>query len=93
MRHEQNAYEDHGEAIQLHGYGYNLLDIRFFEQKMAAEITTTAVVAAIHVRATAKIVSGHADKTIRNMFYYDGKRNVADELEIDLNPDCPHHLE
>jgi molybdopterin/thiamine biosynthesis adenylyltransferase len=67
-------------------------DITFFEQKMAAEITTTAIVAAIQVRETLKIISGHKDKTIRNLFYYDGKRNVADELEIDLNPDCPHHI-
>jgi len=67
-------------------------DITFFEQKMAAEITTTAIVAAIQVRETAKLVSGHSDKAIRNMFYYDGKRNVADELEIEINPDCPHHI-
>lgn len=66
-------------------------DITFFEQKMAAEITTTAIVAAIQVRETVKIISGHKDKTLRNLFYYDGKRNVADELEIELNPDCPHH--
>jgi molybdopterin/thiamine biosynthesis adenylyltransferase len=67
-------------------------DITFFEQKMAAEITTTAIVAAIQVRETLKVISGHKDKTIRNLFYYDGKRNVADELEIDINPDCPHHM-
>lgn len=67
-------------------------DITFFEQKMAAEITTTAIVSAIQVRETAKLVSGRKDKAIRNMFYYDGKRNVADELEIDINPDCPHHM-
>jgi molybdopterin/thiamine biosynthesis adenylyltransferase len=67
-------------------------DITFFEQKMAAEITTTAIVGAIQVREAAKIVSGHSDKTVRNMFYYDGKRNVADELEVDINPDCPHHI-
>lgn len=66
-------------------------DITFFEQKMPAEITTTAIVSAIQVRETAKIVSGHPETCIRNMFYYDGKRNVADELEIDINPDCPHH--
>jgi molybdopterin/thiamine biosynthesis adenylyltransferase len=67
-------------------------DITFFEQKMAAEITTTAIVAAIQVREAAKLVSGHGDKIIHNMFYYDGKRNVADELEVDINPDCPHHI-
>ncbi len=68
-------------------------DITFFEQKMPAEITTTAIVSAIQVREAAKLVSGQGDKCIRNMFYYDGKRNVADELEIDINPDCPHHME
>jgi molybdopterin/thiamine biosynthesis adenylyltransferase len=67
-------------------------DITFFEQKMAAEITTTAIVSAIQVREAAKLVSGKQDKAIRNMFYYDGRRNVADELEIELNPDCPHHV-
>jgi len=66
-------------------------DITFFEQKMPAEITTTAIVSAIQVRETAKIVSGHPEACVSNMFYYDGKRNVADELEIDINPDCPHH--
>ena len=67
-------------------------DITFFEQKMPAEITTTAIVSAVQVREVVKIISGHQDKIIRNMFYYDGKRNVADELEIDINPDCPHHF-
>jgi len=67
-------------------------DITFFEQKMAAEITTTAVVSAIQVREAAKLISGKQDKAIRNMFYYDGRTNVADELEIELNPDCPHHV-
>jgi molybdopterin/thiamine biosynthesis adenylyltransferase len=67
-------------------------DITFFEQKMPAEITTTAIVAAIQVREALKVVSGHKDKTVRNLFYYDGKRNVSEELEIDINPDCPHHM-
>ncbi|MFW9875327.1 MAG: ThiF family adenylyltransferase [Candidatus Thorarchaeota archaeon] len=66
-------------------------DITFFEQKMPAEITTTAIVSAIQVRETAKIISGLPETCVHNMFYYDGKRNVADELEIDINPDCPHH--
>ncbi len=67
-------------------------DITFFEQKMAAEITTTAIVSAIQVREAIKIISGHSDAIIHNLFYYDGKRNIADELEIDINPDCPHHI-
>jgi molybdopterin/thiamine biosynthesis adenylyltransferase len=68
-------------------------DITFFEQKMPAEITTTAIVSAIQVREATKIVSGHRETCIKNLFYYDGKRNVADELEIEINPDCPHHMQ
>ncbi len=66
-------------------------DITFFEQKLPAEITTTAIVSAVQVREAVKIISGHLDKTVNNLFYYDGKRNVSEELEIELNPDCPHH--
>ena len=43
-------------------------DITFFEQKMAAEITTTAIVSAIQVREAVKLVSGHPETAIRNIF-------------------------
>jgi len=68
-------------------------NITFFEQKLAAEITTTAVVSAIMVREAIKYSSGNPDQLIRNMFYYDGMHNTSDVYEIDINPDCFHHME
>jgi len=68
------------------------IDVTFFQDKMAAEITTTAVVSAIQVREGIKIVSGHREKCLGNLFYYHGINNMSDELEMDVNPDCPHHF-
>jgi molybdopterin/thiamine biosynthesis adenylyltransferase len=67
-------------------------DIVYFENKLPAEITTTAVISAIMVRETMKISCGLHDKILNNIFYYDGLRNVAEEWEVDINPDCPHHV-
>jgi len=66
-------------------------DFTFFDPKLAAEITTTSVIAAILVREALKISSGHPQLALRNMFYYDARRNVSDVLEVDRNPDCPIH--
>jgi len=66
-------------------------DITFFEPKLAAEITTTSIVSAVQVREAIKIVNGRFDEVINNLFYYDGTRNVSEILEIQKNPDCPHH--
>jgi molybdopterin/thiamine biosynthesis adenylyltransferase len=38
-----------------------------------------------------KITNEHLDEVIRNIFYYDGTRNVSEIYEIQKNPDCPHH--
>ncbi len=67
------------------------VDITYFEDKMAAEITTTAVVSAVQVREGLKIISGKRDKCLKNIFYYHGINNMSDELELELNPDCLHH--
>lgn len=64
----------------------------FHEPRLAAEITTTSVVSAVMVRECLKVVSGRRDMTMRNTFYYDGQRNVAEELEVPLDPRCPNHL-
>jgi len=66
-------------------------DFTFFDPKRAAEITTTSVIAAVQVREALKITSGHRELVLRNMFYYDARRNVSDVLEVDRNPDCPIH--
>lgn len=67
-------------------------DVTFFNPKLAAEITTTSIVSAIQVREALKIACGKPDLSIKNMAYYDGGRNVFEELEIQRNPDCPNHI-
>lgn len=66
-------------------------NVTFYEPKLAAEITTTSIVSAVQVREGMKVASQREDLTIRNVFYYDGVRNVSDVLEIPLNESCPNH--
>ena len=65
--------------------------IVFHEPRLAAEITTTSVISAVMVRETLKILSGRQDMLLANSLYYDGQRNVAEEIEIPIDPDCPVH--
>jgi hypothetical protein len=64
----------------------------FHEPKVAAEITTTSIVSAVMVREALKAVSGHNELLLNNAFYYDGRRNVSEELEVPLDPSCPVHM-
>lgn len=66
-------------------------DVTFFEPKMAAEITTTSVIAAVQVREGLKVMSGKADQCIKNVWYYDGLANRSEVLEVDLDPECAVH--
>ena len=66
-------------------------DVTFFDPKLAAEITTTSVVAAVLVREALKLACGQRETCLRNLFYYDAVRNVSDVLQTDRNPGCPHH--
>jgi molybdopterin/thiamine biosynthesis adenylyltransferase len=66
-------------------------DTTFVEPKLAAEVTTTSVVAAVQTREAMKLINDRRDLVVRNLFYYDGNRNVSDVLEVDINPDCPNH--
>ena len=66
-------------------------DTTFVEPKMASEVTTTSVVAAVQSREVMKVVNGRRDLLLANLFYYDGNRNVSDVLEVAVNPDCPNH--
>jgi molybdopterin/thiamine biosynthesis adenylyltransferase len=76
-----------------------LMDERFsctgggsiFVPKIASEITTTSVIAAVQVRETMKILSGRTDLTIRNVMYYDGSSGTMQELEIPEDDSCPNH--
>jgi len=66
-------------------------DIVFHEPRLAAEITTTSIVSAVMVREALKQVSGHVGSMLSNAFYYDGLRNVSEEIEISRDPGCPVH--
>ena len=66
-------------------------DVSFYEPKLAAEITTTSVIAAIQVREALKLLSGSCDRCLRHVFYYNGMTNAGQELELSLDPDCPLH--
>ena len=66
-------------------------DVSYFEPKTPAEITTTSVVAAIQVREALKLASGKPDKCIRNLMFYDGLNGTSDELEVEIDLDCPMH--
>lgn len=67
-------------------------DVVFHEPKLAAEITTTSIVSAVMVREAVKAVSGRQEMLLNNAFYYNGQRNLSEEMEITLDPDCPVHL-
>jgi len=66
-------------------------DMVFHEPRLAAEITTTSVISAVMVREALKVVSRHSELVLNNSLYYDGRKNIMDELEIPLNPSCPVH--
>ncbi len=65
-------------------------DISLFLPKIGAEITTTSIVAAVQVREALKLASGSKD-IIKNVFYYNGVRDSADTLELEVDPECPNH--
>ncbi len=66
-------------------------DVSYFEPKMPAEITTTSVVAAIQVREALKLASGKGETCIRNVMFYDGLNGTSEQLEVDIDSDCPMH--
>lgn len=66
-------------------------DVVFHEPRLAAEVTTTSLISAVMVREGLKVASGTRELLLKNVLYYDGQRNVAEELEIPVDPDCPVH--
>lgn len=66
-------------------------DAHVFEPKLAADLPTTAIVAAVQAREAIKIVHGQWDRSLTGVFYYDGLANVSEVLELPLNPACPRH--
>lgn len=66
-------------------------EVTFFEPKVPAEITTTALIAAVQVRESLKLVCRRPDAVIRHVLHYNGLRNSWDELELSFDPECPMH--
>ena len=64
-------------------------DTVFYRPKMAAEITTTSVIAAMQVREVVKVLSGK--EPIRHMAHYDGLAGTLEVLSMDQDPCCPNH--
>ena len=77
-----------------------LMDERFsctgggsiFVPKLASEITTTSVVAAVQVREAMKILSGRTDLCLKNVMYYDGQSGATTDLEIPEDSGCLNHI-
>jgi len=67
-------------------------DVTFFSDKLPAEITTTSIISAVAVREGLKLTSKRADVLAGKVFYYNGTNNLSDIYDVDINPDCPHHL-
>jgi hypothetical protein len=67
-------------------------EVTFFEDKLAAEITTTSIVASVQVREALKITCKKEDMLIKGIFYYNGEKNTSEIFEIEINPKCPHHF-
>lgn len=65
-------------------------DTVFYQPKMAAEITTTSVIAAMQVREAVKLLSGK--DVVCNTVYYDGLTGNCETLTLDRDPECPVHL-
>jgi molybdopterin/thiamine biosynthesis adenylyltransferase len=63
----------------------------FVEAAQAAEITTTSIVAAVQAREAVKVASGRSDRTVDNLWYYDGLKGSAEVLRVARNPACPVH--
>jgi molybdopterin/thiamine biosynthesis adenylyltransferase len=84
----------------MNGSHMRLMDERFsctgggsyFMPKMASEITTTSVIAAVQIREAMKILSGRKDSRIKNVMYYDGLSGATVELEVPEDSNCSNHF-
>ncbi|MDD4185185.1 MAG: ThiF family adenylyltransferase [Candidatus Methanomethylophilaceae archaeon] len=60
--------------------------------RMAADITTTAVIAAMQVREALKIASGRVDMCLKHIAYYNGENCEMFTAEASVDPECVNHL-
>ncbi|MCE5297093.1 MAG: ThiF family adenylyltransferase [Euryarchaeota archaeon] len=66
-------------------------DVVFHERKLAAEITTTSIIAAVQVREGLKVLSGQKERCIKNVMFYNGLLGTSEEYELAIDPSCPNH--
>jgi molybdopterin-synthase adenylyltransferase len=64
-------------------------DTVFYQPKMAAEITTTSIIAAMQVREAVKLLSGK--DVIEHVVYYDGLLGTSEIFQLEQDPGCPNH--
>jgi len=65
-------------------------DQKQFVPRIAAEITTTSIIAAIQVREALKIISGKQETCI-NTVYYNGVNGETFNVISPVDPICPNH--
>lgn len=64
-------------------------DTIYYQPKMAAEITTTSIIAAVQVREAVKILSGRT--AMAHVMHYDGVAGTSEVFSLDIDPSCPNH--
>lgn len=67
-------------------------DVVFHERKLAAEITTTSIIAATQVREGLKIISGQEENCAKNVLFYNGLLGTSEVYELAVDPSCPNHI-
>lgn len=77
----------------------NIMEMRFtctgngeaFVPKVASDITTASVIAAIQVREALKLVSGMQGSCIHDILYYDGMSGETVICTVPISASCPNH--
>jgi molybdopterin/thiamine biosynthesis adenylyltransferase len=81
---------------------YNVMETRFsctgkasaaYVPKMAAEITTTSIIAGMQAREALKIASGRKDMCVTDVAYYDGISGETAVLNVRTDSMCENHKE
>lgn len=62
-----------------------------FVPKIASDITTAAVIAAMQVREALKLVSGMQGSCIHDILYYDGMSGDVVICTVPISASCPNH--
>jgi len=65
-------------------------NVKYFQPNIPSDINTTSIIAGIEVQEVLKITHG-MDNYIKNIFYYDGKKNFFSIFKLPINPNCPNH--